>query len=51
VRARFLMPRLLRDHLALYDELLSGQRARTPGRLTLGEPARGEADSARSSAR
>ncbi|SRR5579884_1590193 len=33
VRARFLLPRLLRDDLRLYDELLSGQLTRAPDRL------------------
>jgi trehalose synthase len=34
VRERFLMPRLLRDHLRLYDELLGVQKAPAPGRVT-----------------
>ena len=50
VRERFLMPRLLNDHLQLSDELLSAQRGATPGRLAAQTPVAGEASSARSSA-
>jgi trehalose synthase len=51
VRERFLMPRLLRDHLGLYDELLSAQAARAPGhRAVRGHPMSG-IDPARRSAR
>jgi trehalose synthase len=51
VRARFLVPRLLRDHLGLYEELLSAHAARTPGRLAVQQPARAQAGAARPSAR
>jgi trehalose synthase len=51
VRARFLVPRLLRDHLALYEELLSAQPAQTPGRRAVRQDARGAAAAARPSAR
>jgi trehalose synthase len=34
VRERFLMPRLLCDHLRLYHEVLSARRTRRPARLT-----------------
>jgi trehalose synthase len=50
VRERFLLPRLLRDHLALYDDLLSAQPVPAPGRVTAHEQALGETNAARPSA-
>jgi trehalose synthase len=51
VRERFLMPRLLRDHLGLYDELLSAQAARAPGRRAVREHPMHGIDAARRSVR
>jgi trehalose synthase len=51
VRGQFLLPRLLRDHLDLYDELLQAQQGPTAGRVTAHQHALSEADSARPSVR
>jgi hypothetical protein len=51
VRGQFLLPRLLRDHLDLYDELLQAQQGPTAGRVSAPQHALSEADSARPSVR